>query len=162
MCNKGCVEVAKIVSEYEDIEEAEENASSELQKYECYNKICEGDYGHITYALLAYCISNGHLDCIKKIRENEDYFFAYHADSADVAIENNNIEMLKYIVEELGDVTISTAHMNNECKKYIDSLLMKYGMEVTKNRNGKCIGYNIKHCNKVCISNKVMNALSLE
>ena len=62
-CNKGCYEVGVILFGDED---AEENQKDELSKYEAYEQICSGEYGHINYALAAYCVDKGHIECLKK------------------------------------------------------------------------------------------------
>jgi len=71
-----------------------------------YQEIMEDDYGHINYALAAYCVIKGHNQCLKHLQRNSN--FMWHADLATVTSENNNIECLKYILEYMGDVHVPT------------------------------------------------------
>jgi len=119
-CNKGCYEVGVILFGDED---AEENQKDELSKYEAYEQICSGEYGHINYALAAYCVDKGHIECLKKIYKNTDMM--WHSDLADCAIERDDLECLNFIVEVMGDVKICSKKVGVNCKEYVGKLKTK-------------------------------------
>ena len=122
MCDKNCCLVGKLLycSEIDDIEEANDEYSDELLKCMSYQEIMEDDYGHINYALAAYCVIKGHNQCLKHLHRNSN--FMWHADLATVASENNNIECLKYILEYMGDVHVPTieSETSDKIKNYLE------------------------------------------
>lgn len=122
-CDKGCYDVGIILFNTERGPSfAEEKEGHILSRHEAYQKIYGGEYGHINYALATYCVHSGHLDCLKNIYKNTNMM--WHADLADVAIEADNLECLKFIVDVMGDVTISSKdkEIKKNCKKYVKNL----------------------------------------
>lgn len=107
-CNKGCINVGEILydneSEY-SISEIEERRQNELIKFDCYNEIYRHDFVDINYALSAYCVKIGHLNCLKILHQNGN--LVWHNDLAIYALECNKINCLKYIVECMEDVEIT-------------------------------------------------------
>ena len=70
-CDRHCVEVGFILygaNRCEDCcpAEREYRHYKELMNYSSYKAISEEKYGYINYALAAYCVSMGHLECLKK------------------------------------------------------------------------------------------------
>jgi hypothetical protein len=55
--------------------------------------------GHVNYALPAYCVEIGHVNCLKKISKEPK--FTFHYDLPILAIENDDLEILKFILEDL-------------------------------------------------------------
>jgi hypothetical protein len=121
-CDKGCYEVGCILfsENYDSCCDAEENESVNLSNHEAYNEIVFGEYGHINYALAAYCVKMKHIECLKKIYKNTDML--WHSDLADCAIEEDDLECLKFIVEVMGDVEIYSKHIGINCKEYVEKL----------------------------------------
>src|SRR3989338_6638760 len=109
-CNYKCQRIAEILygddssDENDNIYYREDKYSDELDMYEAYKLCKSGNYGHINYALLAFIVKKGHLNCLKKIHKNNN--IQWHNDLADLAIEVGNLEILKYIIQEMGDITI--------------------------------------------------------
>lgn len=126
-CNKDCCKVGYILysDEYEGCADAEEQEGETLIKYEAYDAIYGGEYGHINYALASYCVYMGHIECLRNIYNNTD--MQWHADLADCAIEKDNLECLKFIVEVMGDVTIDSKEKNvgKNCEEYFKNLKNK-------------------------------------
>jgi len=109
-CDKGCVMVDRILQgEFDEDEECNDRSdiidlfNTELSQYPCFLEIVEGEYGHLNYAVAAYAVEKGHLNCLKELYETTDGFM-WHNDLASVAIENKRLEELKYILERMGDV----------------------------------------------------------
>lgn len=134
MCPKGCCEVGRIVygknSNFFHNDDDDENSEvnySDIEHYEAFDGIYSG--GHPNYRLPAYCVEIGHYECLKTISKEEG--FMYHGDMAFVAIEHDNLECLKYIVEELGDVSfnIDIADVGPNCKEYVEQVLSKLNGE---------------------------------
>ena len=131
MCTNGCCEVGKYVygenSTFFDDEEDEENNDEdiEIKHYPAYEAYF-GDYGDNNYALPAYCLEKNHLECLKQISKEPK--FMYHGDLAICAIESDNLEFLKFIVECLGDVSIDVkiSDVGPNCLEYVKNLLKKY------------------------------------
>ena len=75
------------------------------------------------YALAYYCVSNGHLECLKQI--SKEPCFMYHGDLACYAAEENQLECLKFIVEELTDVYIPKEidNVGQDCIDYVNKLI---------------------------------------
>ncbi len=129
ICNSNCYRVAEILygslsdEDVQDVYDSEEKYHNELKQYEAYNECSNSDYGHINYSLVAYIIKIGHLDCLKKIRKNKDINLQWHAGIADYAIECENLNMLRYIVENMGWVTITKTNGNiKDIQEYLDTL----------------------------------------
>lgn len=124
-CNDGCIEVELFFQDEDGTcrSTLEECYYNELNKYKCYQNI--NDYGHLNYAVMNYAASVGHLNCIKYLHKNTDVM--WHTGLACVAAENNQLLCLKYIMEEMGDVSLDLnlyKHVNSpECKKYLDKFL---------------------------------------
>jgi hypothetical protein len=123
-CTKGCYDVGIILfnkdGEY-DFDENEKKYEKNLSKYEAYNKMSDGMiYGDIKYSLAAYCVAIGHSDCLKKLYKNTDIH--WHADLADCAIEKDDLECLKVVIEDMGDITIRSQNIGKNCRKYIQNL----------------------------------------
>ncbi len=123
-CNKGCYEVGHILfgGEYEDRDEAEEKANDILHTYDAYESIWALDYGHMNYALAAYCVDVGHIECLKKLHSNVD--LQWHSDLADCVIEKDNLECLKFVVEVMKGVNIESNDkaLGNNCRDYVKGL----------------------------------------
>jgi hypothetical protein len=99
-CDKNCIDVGNILYVY-----PYNKNDAKLIKLEAYKSIVNGDFGHINYALAAYCVSNNHIECLKKLHQTVD--LEWHNDLAIVALECNNITGLKYIVNEMRNVEIT-------------------------------------------------------
>ncbi len=123
-CDKGCYEVGSILygEDYEGCEDAEEKQGDILTRYEAYNAIWPGDYGHTNYALASYCVDVGHIECLKKLHGNVE--LQWHNDLADCVIEKDNLECLKFVVEVMGDVEIKCKDkkLGRNCRKYVRGL----------------------------------------
>ena len=128
-CSKGCYEVGLILFGLKDSDnetntdfgENEKKNKRKLLKYEAYRKMSDGmKYGFIKYALASYCVDVGHADCLRKIHKNLDVH--WHADLADCAIEKDDLECLKVIIEEMGDVKIDVKNIGDNCREYVQNL----------------------------------------
>ncbi len=123
-CDKGCYEVGCVLygGDYEDRDEAEEKGRDILTRYEAYNAIWPGDYGHINYALASYCVYMGHVECLKKLHYNVE--LQWHSDLADCVIYNDDLECLKFVVEVMGDVNIDCKddELGVNCRDYVKGL----------------------------------------
>ncbi len=126
-CDKGCYEVGCILydEEYYGCSDAEEKAGDILTRYEAYNAIWPGDCGHINYALASYCVSIGHIECLKKLHYNVD--LQWHSDLADCVIYNDDLECLKFVIEVMGDVNIRTNddELGVNCRDYVQGLVSR-------------------------------------
>lgn len=108
-CDKGCYETGCILysDEYNAIIQAEKKNRLKLEQYEAYRAIASGDdFGHINYALPAYCVFIGHNHCLKKLHKTVDLM--WHNDLAKHALFVGNIEAYQYIIQEMGDVDVPT------------------------------------------------------
>lgn len=116
MCVKNCCKVGAIL--YGDSEL--DITDIILDEYEAFNEMFNY-FCNENYALPLYCVAIGHLECLKKISKEPN--FMYHADLAVCAIEHDQIECLKFIIEELGDVYIPTKkdeiEIGEKCKDYV-------------------------------------------
>lgn len=121
-CDKGCCVVGSILygENYEDIEDAEELEEEILIQHEAYTQIYQEEFGHINYALPSYCVSINHLECLKTISLEPN--FMYHSDLAICAVESDNLECLKFIVEVLGDVQLEFVEVGPNCEKYVKTI----------------------------------------
>jgi len=120
-CCDGCVEVELILQSNEDISRStlEYMYTDKLNEYKCYQALDQ--CGHINYAVMSYAAKKGHLDCIKYLHQNT--YVMWHNDLAIVAAESDQLECLKYIVEQIGDVSVSLSCVTSEeCIKYIKTL----------------------------------------
>ena len=59
----------------------------------------------------------------------------WHTDLADCAIEQDNLEALKFIVEKMGRVKISIKEANENCKAYLSYLLSNPNNTFDKDNN---------------------------
>lgn len=131
MCDKGCVKVDKILQGELDEDELCDDRSEiidifddQLSEYPCYLEIIDGDYGHLNYAVAAYVVKNGHFDCLKELYETTNGFM-WHNDLASVAIENNRLNELKYILEKMGDIEDIKVLMRN-AKEHGNASIISY------------------------------------
>ena len=122
VCSKNCCKVGEIIywDSDDDIWEIIEN-NKELENYKAFNEVFE-DRGNENYALPEYCVKTGHLDCLKTISKLPN--FMYHSDLAICATEYDNLECLKFILEELRDVNIPDLKDINgpNCECYIKNI----------------------------------------
>lgn len=119
----GCTEDEQEELEYIDRWTIVDKFSSQISGYKCYKEIIEGtSYGHINYCVASYCVQHNHLECLKYLHKNTA--LQWHNDLAAVACTVGNIECLKYIVECMGDVKITTEDMkyvvSKECIEYVN------------------------------------------
>lgn len=121
-CVYGCCKVGEIFykNKYNDDDNIE-NKFDEISKYEAYNAIYSGEFGHENYALPAFCVCNGHLECLKKLHKNKEFKLMWHFDLSNVAIENDNLECLIYILENMGDVDdkFDLNCVGKQCMNYV-------------------------------------------
>lgn len=125
-CKDGCIQMGKILyNNEEECDDMHELITFDLlKKYKCGQPIIDGDYGHINYALMSYATKHGHLECLKKL--HKEFGADWHSDLAQVAAENNQLECLKYIMENMGRVNcgkqILKMDISPECEKYINNI----------------------------------------
>lgn len=130
MCTKGCCEVGQHIygenSTFFD-DENNDNTDNEISHFEAYEALYDGC--HPQYNLPAYCVEINHVDCLKTISKEKN--FMWHADLAIIAIENDNLEALIYIVDNMGDVEmdIDMNDVGPNCKRYVKKLLIKLNGE---------------------------------
>ncbi|AYV82984.1 MAG: hypothetical protein Hyperionvirus3_130 [Hyperionvirus sp.] len=134
-CKDGCIQVEKLLNDekYDDRSDAEDANFDKLCKFKCYNSIREGDYGDMNYAVAAYAVEKGHLGCLQTLHKKYDLM--WHADLAEVAIENNQFECLQYIMEHMGDVnccreSLTNSNINDKCKEYIKRICRNCKVEM--------------------------------
>lgn len=95
---------------------------ADMADNDAWDAVWSGDYGHKNYALAAYCVSIGHVDCLAALRQEN--IIAWHADLAVYAIEANQLDCLRYIVDHMGDVVIHASDVDpsSVCAEYVYSL----------------------------------------
>lgn len=122
MCSKNCCKVGKIIYGSIDSDIIEENIT-ELETYKAFNEMYIDCCGDDNYLLPSYCVSIGHVNCLKQISKEKG--FMYHSDLAIVAVENDQLECLKFIIEKLGHVKteFDMETIGPKCKKYVEKLL---------------------------------------
>lgn len=125
MCSKGCCNVGEILygghgPEEQELEEIMEN-NVELEKYPAFQEMFAGG-GHPNYALTAYCVEIGHVECLRTLSTLP--YFMYHSDLAIVAAECDQLECLQFIIQVLGKVDLpARRHISGpNCKEYITQL----------------------------------------
>lgn len=137
VCRDGCVVVELALGGYEKVlnctaeddveemsrDEIRDNFCSHLEHYKCFQDAIVGfDYGHINYAVAAYCVENNHLNCLKTLHKTGRLMWHNHL--AMLALEHGNLPVLQYIVENMGDYRIDEPMSDDicaECRKYVES-----------------------------------------
>lgn len=172
MDDEGAYKVAEIIyniHENNDIRSTMIKFENELIKYNAFRQMLNShEYGHYNYALISFCIEKGYVNSIHKMINNSNISIMYHSDSANVSIENNNLDALKLFIETLGDVNIDNSGETLKClDKYED--LAEYLREIIiKNGFYTCIGpsnyykenyVTIKNLNKVNIQHTLIKHL---
>ena len=83
----------------------------------------QDDYSDTNYEQIGRSVQYGHLECLKML-----HFMGndWHQDIAVVAIENNELECLKYIIENMGRVNtkeqlLQTENISKKCVEYLMS-----------------------------------------
>lgn len=118
MCEDGCVIVQRYLKSKRYI--------GRIRELKCYQEIINENYGHLNYAVMSYAASKGHIECIKQLHEKqlrENDAALWHSDLAIVAAENDQLECLKYIIQQMGKVNCDPNNYKdipNRCKTYMD------------------------------------------
>ena len=123
-CDKKCYHVGITLHNTEmllDKDPDMEIDESEIEGYDAFVAVVSGDFGHTNYALAAYCVTIGHVNCLKQL--HTDAILQWHDDLADVAIECDNLECLTYVVAEMGDVTIHPSPIGPNCKEFVQRMI---------------------------------------
>lgn len=135
-CNDGCVLVEcglqgnsdilgctddEIEECYGDRRDIADQFSDKIKHLKCFQDAVIGyDYGHINYAVASYCVKNGHISCLRYLHQINN-MLKWHNDIAEVAIENNQLECLKYILYFMGNFLIKSENISvfNECTEFL-------------------------------------------
>ncbi len=140
MCSKGCCKVGQYIYgkdskffEYDSDSDNNNIDGNEISHYEAFDALY--DVGNPLYNLPAYCVEIGHIECLKTISKEEQ--FMYHADLAMIAVEQDNLECLKYIIEEMGDVklNLNDQDVGPNCKDYVNDILLKLNGQTYIDKN---------------------------
>jgi hypothetical protein len=77
------------------------------------------NYGHPNYSIMAYAVSHGHLDCVKKLHLHDAL---WHTDIAGVSIEKEQFECFKYIIEYMAIEENGSIDINENDFSHIQKL----------------------------------------
>jgi hypothetical protein len=71
-CDKGYCKVGSII--YAESNDDIIQSSNEIERYESFIEMFNNG-GHVNYALHAYCVEIGHINCLKKISKEPNLLF---------------------------------------------------------------------------------------